>query len=417
MSTLLPLTVQWKEPGEMHSLVLKLDPTNIWHFFAFSKCHEKYMDHQRSEIRYVFQTLSWKPSEEYYKRIPVWSETLYTSLYFWMISLKNIASTFNNSTIDKITPSSLWNESISFFSCSKQSTVKSLFTPSKHLTVARSGFRVNVYCAVWTNWSLWCLWLLMKNLKVNWEKMLLPPPVAAPAAASPALFAPYGAWHGTQQREEGGGQKLQCGRRKSLVFCPSWNLIQKFRILEDKKHTEGGGKEGKDGRSFSLFSHCDKSKLSKYAATSDQSKSSNMFLIERRRPLREITRTHLGLWSPVSVNCRNCCWMATGAKVSQWPLCLLRTDLPRVRARAGLIWFVYRQMRYFLQPPCHSPNIKPPSLCGRLVAMHFFKKKKEFSEHSGKGNYSGRAVKAHCTPTQITTWIYFPSSPAKPTEP
>lgn len=79
----------------------------------------------------------------------------------------------------------------------------------------------------------------------------------------------------------------------------------------------GGGKEGRDGRSFSLFSDCDKSKLSKYAATYDQSKSGNMFLIERRRPLREITRTHLGLWSPVSVNCRNCCWMATGAKVSQ----------------------------------------------------------------------------------------------------
>lgn len=36
---------------------------------------------------------------------------------------------------------------------------------------------------------------------------------------------------------------LMCGRRKSLVFCPSWNLIQKFRILEDKKQTEGEGRQ------------------------------------------------------------------------------------------------------------------------------------------------------------------------------
>lgn len=69
------------------------------------------------------------------------------------------------------------------------------------------------------------------------------------ASSSPpplALFAPYGVWHGTQEEK-----KLLCGRRKSLVFCPSWNLIQKFRILEDKKQTEGEGRKAeKDGGIF-----------------------------------------------------------------------------------------------------------------------------------------------------------------------
>lgn len=48
-----------------------------------------------------------------------------------------------------------------------------------------------------------------------------------------------------------------CGRRKSRVFCPSWNLIQKFWILEDKKQTEGEGRQTDsrrtDGRTDGYF--------------------------------------------------------------------------------------------------------------------------------------------------------------------
>lgn len=53
-----------------------------------------------------------------------------------------------------------------------------------------------------------------------------------------------------------------CGRRKSRVFCPSWNLIQKFWILEDKKQTEGEGRQTDsrrtDGRTFPVSANSPK---------------------------------------------------------------------------------------------------------------------------------------------------------------
>lgn len=84
----------------------------------------------------------------------------------------------------------------------------------------------------------------MLNLKVNWEKVPPPPP----AAVSPALFAPYGVWHGTQQG------------KKTLVWAeekPSILSVLKFDSeVQDpgrQKANGGGGKKGTDGRSGFFF--------------------------------------------------------------------------------------------------------------------------------------------------------------------
>lgn len=55
------------------------------------------------------------------------------------------------------------------------------------------------------------------------------------------------------------GKKTCVGGGKSLVFCPSWNLIQKFGILEDKKQTEGEGRKADEDGGF--FLNCEESKL------------------------------------------------------------------------------------------------------------------------------------------------------------
>lgn len=145
------------------------------------------------------------------------------------------------------------------------------------------------------------MWLLVLNLEVNWE--MVPPPPPSPSGFICSIWC--STWYP-------GKKKNYCGRRKMLVFCPTWNLIQKFRILEDKKQTEGEGRKAeKDGE---VFFFCQKNKLTKYSATSDKSKSIYMPHASSRIPRLEgisWSCIHSHLCPKSDFNCCNCCWMAT----------------------------------------------------------------------------------------------------------
>lgn len=89
------------------------------------------------------------------------------------------------------------------------------------------------------------MWLLMLNLEVNWEKVLHASSSSSSSCSSGFICS---IWCLTQYPAREKKKAHSCGRRKSRVFCPSWNLIQKFWILEDKKQTEGEGRQAGNRR-------------------------------------------------------------------------------------------------------------------------------------------------------------------------
>lgn len=155
--------------------------------------------------------------------------------------------------------------------------------------------------------------------------MSLPPPPTFAAAASPALFAPYGVtWYPARRR------------KKTPVWAeekPSILSVLKFDSeVQDpgrQKANGGGGKKDTDGR-WGFFFTVRRVNLPNTLRppTKVSPLMRRMFLSECsiRRALHRAELTQLCLWTVI---CSNCCWMATKYKVSElralWMTCVFFT--------------------------------------------------------------------------------------------